>query len=124
MLSNEDNMGLEKSISVKEAIEILSINGHGILTVDAAKQICISIEVPFDQKLIIRWKSQEDAFKRFGFFANLQGPDIGVDCLRLLYYITDKLGSGHPGSKFIGRGYQADENIRVITHFLRTNGKL
>ena len=107
---------------IRDAIERL--DGHTIMTVKSAKDICQLLDIPFDDKLVMSWKDRQDAWDTYGFVATEQGPGSGVDGLDLSYYIAEQLGLGRPGSGFTGKGFQSRANQQAIRQKLSEFGKL
>lgn len=99
--------------SVEDAINAL--DGHAVLTVEGAKEICQTLGVPFDETLIFSWETSRQALDDYGFFPYTEGKGSGVDALRLSYTIVQQLGiQPAPGNAFSGKGFQARANREAI----------
>jgi hypothetical protein len=105
-------------MQVQEALEYLA-DGHAILHVDTAKEVCQAIGVPFSDECILTWNSRRDASQRYQFVSIEDGPGTGVGSLELSYYVTKQLGLGAPGTAFTGKGFQAQANSRAIAQKLK-----
>ena len=106
-------------MTIREVLEYIA-EGHSLWSVDLAKEICKTLNVPFKNRLIITWNSQKDAnptndFK--GLWLNEDKPGQGVASDRLSSYVVNYLCL-KPKS-FFGRGSQARENARVLKEYLK-----
>ena len=97
----------------KEAIEYLS-DGHTIWTVKCAKEICESINVPFDQKLVRKFKSDPPGTLKGLTMNEGQENSSGVDALTLSAYVASKLDVEKEAGDYFGRGKQARAYAEVV----------
>jgi hypothetical protein len=107
---------------IREAVAHL--DGHAILSANAAKEVCQTLDIPFNDQLLLRWQNREEAWNTYGFVATAQGAGEGVDGLDLSYHVAEHLGLGRPGAAFGGKGYQARANQQAIRRKLSELGKL
>jgi hypothetical protein len=113
----------EGAMELREALALLE-DGHTVLRREVAREICEVVGVSFDEELVMRWESREEAQEVFGFLAVGAGSGAGVDSLDLSYHIARELGLGAPGAVFLGRGRQAELNLRAIREELVGRGRL
>jgi hypothetical protein len=103
------------TMNLEEALEYLG-DGHLIIEVDKARAICETLDIPFPSSRIMRWKSREDSWNRYGAWPNRDEPGEGVACLSLSDHAvrTFKLTV----YQVIGRGTQAELNAEALkAHF-------
>lgn len=114
-----------------EALE--RIGRKGIITPEAAREICSLLETPFQELLIKHWDfriGEENLFYyTYSFWPCKYGPGQGVDCTDLSYHIAEQMGlkdaQGYfPGSRFSGAGFQAEANAHAIAQKLSEQGLL
>ena len=106
----------EEKVTIQEAIE--SLSGHAILAVESARAICQALSVPFDEKLVLRWSSPEEAYTTFSILTTKEGQGEGVDGLDLSYACCRHLELGRPGYRYTGREFQARANRDALKqHF-------
>ena len=90
----------------KEALQILS-DGHTIINVETAKEVCEIVGVPFDKTLIQKFKSDPpNTFKGLTMKPEYENTD-GVYTLDLSRYVAEQLGVKEKARSCIGRGFQA-----------------
>jgi hypothetical protein len=106
-------------MSREEAITHLA-EGHSLWSVEMAKTICRSFDLPFPKQLIIRWRDQHDANPTKdpkGIW--LHEPDQsgeGVGSIELSNYVAQRLGVRV--RDYFGRGSQAAANAKAIRKYL------
>lgn len=97
-----------------EALEIIG-DGHAIITVECAQEVCNALRVPFDRaKLVRRWKSDRPGTLKGLTMSLGRENSEGVYSLTLSYHVAAALGLGEPGSAFTGRGSQAQANSEAV----------
>ena len=97
----------------EEALKVLA-NGHTIISVEYAKEVCECVGVPFAKHLIKRWKSDKPAtFKGLTMKSGEENSE-GVYTLILSGYVAKVLGVEGKAGSFLGRGFQAQAYARVI----------
>ena len=102
----------------KEALKVIS-DGHSMLDIDYAKEVCKALGVEFSENLITKWLSQVDANPTGnpkGLWLEKDEPGEGVASLRLSNYITDKFGL--KVEFYHGRGFQAQANSDEVRKHL------
>lgn len=104
-------------MTMEEALAYLA-DGHNVMTVGGAQAVCRLLGVPFEGMLVFRWENAQDAFDRYGFFAQDGESGAGVNGLDLSYYVARCLGLGAPGVRYSGRGFQAQANAWAIRGYV------
>jgi hypothetical protein len=110
-----------EKLTASNAVDCL--NGHVILSVERAREVCQVLEVHFDENLVMSWETGQEAQQKYGFIATVS-PGTGVDGLRLSYHVAKELGLDAPGQCYIGVGKQSHANQQAIRQQLSILGKL
>jgi hypothetical protein len=113
-----ENQGMELE-RFKDLLE-----GHGFISVQAAREVCAAADVLFISDLVISWQSRADAFSRYGFIPTCEGAGSGVDSLDLSYYLCRQFHLDAPGHAFSGVGSQSRANTDAILQELDKRGLL
>lgn len=94
-------------MNLKEALEFLS-DGHAIISIETAKEVCEAVDVPFNSKRVVqRFKSDPvGTFKGLTMKPEHENTE-GVDTLTLSSYVADYLKVSDKAGHFFGRGSQA-----------------
>lgn len=103
-----------EAMTQEKALSIVS-DGHGMISVETAKEVCAFFGVKFEDWLVMRWSGQKDANPGNdpkGLFLYEDKPGEGVPTLRLSRLVVEGLG-GQVGN-FLGRGFEARDNARQI----------
>jgi len=115
-------MSTENRLSVRDGIDM--IDGHTFLTVEGAREVCATLDINFDEALVISWQTTQEAWETYGFMPTTC-PGSGVDGLRLSYHVAHEIGIEEPpGRAYIGTGKQGQANKQAIRQKLSEIGKL
>lgn len=100
--------------TVEEVLECL--DGHTILTEQAAQDMCDALIVPFAPGLVMHWHDAVEAQEKYGVHGAKYNS--GVDSLELSYHICEMLHIDAPGRHYTGKGFQAQANQKALReHF-------
>ena len=97
------------------AISKLS-DGHTIWKVGVAKEICVALGVPFDEKRLVRkWEStfSEKNYKGLQMREGLENTE-GVCSLTLSECVARHFGVDKKAGSYIGRGFQAQAYAEAV----------
>ena len=108
-------------MDINKALKVLA-DGHSIWKVDHAKEVCKVVNVPFNKKLIQKFKSDPPGTFKGLVMAPERENSEGVDALDLSDYVTSYFKLTDKAGSFIGRGFQAQANARVVTQKLLEDG--
>ena len=101
-----------------EALQTLA-DGHGLISVEAAQEVCAEIGLEFDDSLVMRWEGQADANPTNnpkGLWLYEDKPGEGVPTGSLSGYVAGQFGLDV--QSFMGRGFQARANAVAIRKHL------
>jgi len=108
-------------MNLKDALEILS-DGHTIISVKRAKEVCMFVNVPFSNTIVQRFKSDPSGtFKGLTMRPEYENAE-GVDTLSLSHYVAKQLDVDGKAGGFIGRGFQARAYAEEIKKVLEKKG--
>lgn len=108
-------------MNINKALKVLA-DGHTIWRVKFAKEVCETVGVPFDKKLIQKFSSDpEGTFKGLVMYPGKENKEE-VDGLSLSDYVTSYFKLTDKAGSFIGRGFQAKANAEVIKQKLLEEG--
>lgn len=103
-----------------EALEWIA-DGHGLMTVEKAKEVVEHFGLKWSDRLIMKWKNQQDANptndpKGLWLFDKNKAGE-GVATGRLSAYVVNQLGLDV--RYYMGRGFQAQANARAVEEYLK-----
>lgn len=98
-------------MQIREALNVIS-DGHTIWKVSYAKRVCEALGVPFDEKLVKTFHSENDIMGNH-MLPGYEGSKA-VYSLDLSEYVALRLGVKNQAESKIGRGSQAREYARVV----------
>lgn len=108
-------------MNLKDALEILS-DGHTIISVKQAREVCKFVKVPFSEILIQKYKSDPSGtFKGLTMRPEYENTD-GVYTLSLSHYVAKQLGVNKKAGSYLGRGFQAQAYAEEIRKKLEKKG--
>ena len=103
-----------------QAIALIA-DGHTFWRVGGAKKICKAFDLKLPEWAVSHYKGQKDAnptnhFK--GLFLKEDKPCSGVNALTLSNYITERLCGKNEMGNFLGRGFVAQANCKLVSEKL------
>ncbi len=107
-------------MTIKEALNWIG-DGHTLMSVSGAKQVCKVLGVPWADRLISSYANQKEANpdnEPKGLWLHEDKPTTGVYTLRLSDYVVDALKVDSKAGNFIGRGSQARANMEAVRDHL------
>lgn len=109
-------------MNLKATLEILS-DGHTIISVKKAKEVCKFVNVPFSDTIVQRFKSDPPGtFKGLTMKPEYENAD-GVDTLSLSCYVAEQLNVRDKARSCFGRGSQARAYAEEIKKVLKKEKK-
>jgi hypothetical protein len=107
-------------MNLETALEILS-DGHTIISVKKAKEVCEFVKVPFSETLVKKFKSDPLGISK-GLTMNPKYENTdGVYTLSLSCYVAEQLDVDKKAGSYLGRGSQARAYAEEIKKVLEKN---
>ncbi len=108
-------------MQIGEALNVIE-DGHTIWKPEYAQRVCESLGIPFSEKLIETFHSENDIMGNH-MKEGCEGSK-GVYSLRLSEYAAFMFGVEKQAATFLGRGTQAREYARLVRQELTRQGKI
>lgn len=109
-------------MNLEEALEILS-DGHTVISIEKAKEVCKFVKVPFSKTLVQIFKSDPPGtFEGLTMKPGYESTD-GVYTLSLSCYVAEQLKVAEKAGNFLGRGFQAQAYAKEIRKVLEERAK-
>lgn len=110
-------------MDLKAALETLS-DGHTVISVKKAKEVCKFVKVPFSDTIVQRFKSDPPGtFKGLTMKPEHENTE-GVYTLDLSCYVAEQLNVKDKARSCFGRGSQARAYAEEIEKVLKAKGAI